>query len=178
MSLTLEIVGLDGLMKAVHPSVFHKPVRGMFQRMAIFAQGVARKKVVVDTGRLRSSIAYGVDPINPAMYAKVNTEVFYAPYVEYGTGTMSDGEGGTGRAHYPPGEALQTWAVRHGFKSGYAVAAIIGRRGGLRPKPFMRPALEATRARLGDFIRRCEQEIEQEFDRRFKSAANSVRKLL
>ena len=71
------------------------------------------------------------------LWAKGGSNVKYAPYMEYGTGRLADAEGGGGGGrHWPPAQALEGWASRHGFGpgGGFLVARAIGRRGGLKPR--------------------------------------------
>jgi hypothetical protein len=69
--------------------------------------------------------------------------VFYAPYMEFGTGFY------VGRPrHCPPGSALDRWAKRHGISSGYAVASMICYRGGLAPREYLKKGLEENVQRI------------------------------
>lgn len=110
-------------------------------------------------GRLRGSIGHEVDSSALPLFAKVGTNVTHAPYMEFGTGAFAEGEGGGSGSHWPPGEALSPWAERHGFTSGFAVAAAIGRRGGLLPRRYLRDALEASLSTIDGFLRRLESDI-------------------
>jgi HK97 gp10 family phage protein len=102
----------------------------------------AKRGAPVDTGRLRSSINAQVRFSGTQVIGEVGTRVFYAPYMEFGTGKAGDPEVPHKSGHWPPGAALETWARRHKFKSGKQVAAIIGLRGGLQPRRFFRNALD------------------------------------
>jgi hypothetical protein len=110
----------------------------------------------VDTGRLRASIATEVRSdgfLGSGLVAAVGSNVIYAPHMELGTGTFAGR-----KRHYPPPSALATWARRHGTNA-WAVAAAIGRRGGLRPRRFLRGALEANRAQIIRILDRRVTEI-------------------
>jgi HK97 gp10 family phage protein len=50
------------------------------------AEGYAKQKCPVDTGRLRNSITHAVSDREQAVY--IGTATSYAPYVEYGTVKM------------------------------------------------------------------------------------------
>lgn len=116
----------------------------------------------VDTGTLRSSITYAPQEVseNRVVYV-VGSPVHYAPYVEFGT-----------KPHFPPigdeHHGLMRWVLRHArarkgalpaFKVlkksrveearsiAFAIAKAISRRG-LRPRPFLRPALAVGKNRL------------------------------
>ena len=63
------------------------------ERMGLAAEGYAKENLTslkaVDTGNLRNSITYSVDPSEKCVYIGSNVE--YAPYVELGTGKYADG---------------------------------------------------------------------------------------
>lgn len=111
------------------------------------------QEMPVDTGNLRASIAYEVSGVDGVpLWGAVGSNVEYAPYMEYGTGTLSDGPNASGARHWPPAAALDVWARRHGFKSGAQVAFVIGRRGGLRPRRFLRNAFERSQPRIAAIL--------------------------
>ena len=97
----------------------------------------------VDTGRLRSSLAHEAHWEGSSLIGAWGTNVAYAPEMEYGTGSQGDSDVPHGGRHWPPGQALDRWAARHGFESGLQVARIIGKRGGLKPRHFLKKVLEA-----------------------------------
>ena len=156
MTVEFTVTGLEGI------SLAGKAVRdaaktGM-QRAMLLTANQAKMKAPVDTGRLRSSITTLVrwEDGDHTLAGYVGSNVDYAPAIEYGTGTQTDGEGGSGKRHWPPGGALDTWARRHGFSSGAAVARIIGMRGGLKPRRFLRGAFSVAliSSTIRDWIKR------------------------
>ena len=68
-----------------------------------------------------------------------------------------------GGRHFPPSDALERWASRHGFGpgGGFVVARAIGRRGGLKPREFLtgafRENVQKIRGFLGDVARDIER---------------------
>lgn len=56
------------------------------ETVGLLAEGYAKKKCPVDTGRLRNSITHTVD--STALEAFIGTNVEYAPHVELGTRHM------------------------------------------------------------------------------------------
>jgi len=98
----------------------------------------AKQMCPVNTGRLRASIHTA--QISPAEVV-VGTDVAYAPYVEYGT-----------LPHKPPYEPIARWAHLH--KLDEAVWAIIQSiaQKGTQPKPYLRPAYEATKPEVAPLI--------------------------
>ena len=95
--------------------------QSVLQQWGMLAQGYATEYAPVDTGNLRSSIAFETD--DDTMY--VGTNVEYAPYVEYGTGIYA--EGGDGRK--TPWSYKDENGVWHTTR-------------GMKPQPFLRPAIE------------------------------------
>jgi len=64
---------------------------------ALMIEGDAKVNCPVDEGRLRSSITHEIvnDLAGHQLSARVGTNVFYAPYIEFGTGIYA--KDGTGR---------------------------------------------------------------------------------
>ena len=68
-------------------SAFEKAVHNALVSIGMTAEGHAKKKCPVDTGRLRNSISTAVDDSEEAAY--IGTNVEYAPDVELGTSRMA-----------------------------------------------------------------------------------------
>lgn len=155
MTKQIVIHGLERIVSKLDKSLIEKPLKDFFNSIGVVVQGRARQNAPVDTGHLRNSIQYETDKSVPALWAKVGLTRaapgtplwFKARAMEYGTGKQGDGEVSHESKHWPPGAALDTWARRHGFESGYQVAAAIGRRGGLKPRRYLRDAIEQS---MGD----------------------------
>jgi hypothetical protein len=121
-----------------------REVEDTVNESALNIQKGAKRRCAVNLGRLRSSIA--VEPASgPGINLRVGTKVFYAPYVEWGTGIF---------AEHPTIKGRQTpWAFpipksgkKYGFKQ------IEGENGdmlyltrGSKPHPFLLPAFEDER---------------------------------
>lgn len=118
-------------------------------RATLVVERAAKKNAPVDTGRLRSSITHAVRTtglINPTIQGIVGTNVKYAPYMEYGTGTFA------GKSPYfPPPSALEGWARRHGMNA-YLVALAIFENGGLEPRHYFKDALEETERQVSQIL--------------------------
>ena len=166
MAISIEIEGLDRLIHQLSPELIAKPLRHFFERAAITVQSRAREKAPVDTGRLRSSITYELDKRPVTLWAKVGTNLAYAPYMEYGTGLFAEGPGARGGRHFPPSGALDVWASRHGFSSGGQVAQIVGRRGGLKPRRYLRNAIKESVADIQSLLARLQREIRENWEKR------------
>ena len=137
-------VDVSKLTKALSRSIgMEVPLKKFLTKAAITVEGRAKLKSPVDTGRLRSSITHKIEKER----ALVGSNVFYAPYVEFGT-----------RPHFPPVGALATWARRHGFASPWPLAVAISRRG-TRPHPYLGPALEESRGDVDRFLKEMGEEV-------------------
>jgi len=156
--ITVTIENLDQVLKALSPELYAKPLYNFWDRAGMQVENLARQKSPVDVGRLRASMTHIIDSDSPPAWCMVGSNVEYAPYMEYGTGTQSDGPGGHTR-HWPPASALDVWAVRHGFPSGAYVAQIIGRRGGLEPRRFLRDAFAESLGNISSFLDRLATDI-------------------
>ena len=157
MEIIVETKALDDMArhyKGAAP-IIASELKKAITRLVILGQGEARKLAPVDTGRLKGSIAYEVLQTSGAITGRFGTNVTYAKPVEYGTGLFSTAPDSGGGRHWPPPSALDVWAARHGFTSGAEVAAIIGRRGGLKPRPYLRPAYAKIKPRVGEMIDRA-----------------------
>lgn len=159
----IEIQGLDRLIRKTDSSIMSRPMRRFFDKSSTTVLNRATKNVTVDRGRLRSSLTKETDGSTIPLWAKVGTNVIYAKPVEYGTGIHSEAPDSKGSPYFPPPDALELWAVRHGFDSGFVVAQIIFNAGGTVPKPYLRPALEDSTGDIEKFLSRAADDIEKEW---------------
>ena len=98
------------------------------------------------SGQGASSLTHSVGEIGSDIQGIVGSRKDHMKWQEYGTGLLYDGPPpSSGKKHWPPAAALETWAKRNGIASGWLVARAIGRRGGLRPKKFLRNAWEQSK---------------------------------
>lgn len=84
-----------------------------------------------DTGNLANTII--VERSSDGMIVEVGPTAAYGVYVEEGT-----------RPHFPPLDALEAWAKRHGFDSAWPICKAISERG-LPARPFLFPAWLAVK---------------------------------
>lgn len=144
--------GIENLKKAFSdPAIIRGPVRRFLERASRTVQVAAKEKAPVDRGRLRSSIATEVRETE----AEIGTDLFYAPFVEFGT-----------RPHFPPPSALQPWARRHGFPPGLRGAFLVARKiasRGTPAQPFLLPALNESRGEIDAFLGMMAKEIETDW---------------
>lgn len=159
MNVEIEIIGLEKALAKCKPALLATPLHDLFFRSTTAVQNRARVNAPVDTGRLRSSIGIELDDAEVPLWGKVGTNVAYAKAMEFGTGLLSEAPDSRHARHIPPGDALDVWARRHGFESGWEVAKIIGRRGGLRPRRYLRNALKESLGDIRGFVERAGREI-------------------
>lgn len=84
-----------------------------------------------DLGNLANSI--DVDLKDGGMTSEIRPTAPYGPYVEHGT-----------KPHFPPPDALEGWAKRHGFSSTWPICKVIAERG-LPARPYLFPAWQAVK---------------------------------
>lgn len=111
-------------------------------RAGALVEGEAKKNVtgwgMGGNGELRNSILYTVNDNQ----AQIGTNVYYAPYVEYGTGLF----GPAGSRIYPRHAKALHWVDRDGEHFAKSVK-------GMKPRPFMHPALTQNRTKILEIFR-------------------------
>lgn len=160
MTRQIVIHGLEDVLKKLGPELVDKPFGDFFKSISITVQSGAREGAPVDTGHLRNAIQYEIDSGKPPLWARVGLTNaapgsplwFKGRAMEHGTAKQGDGDVSHKARHWPPGEALQVWARRHGAGSGFQVAAAIGRRGGLKPRKYLRDALKHGMGDIKKFL--------------------------
>lgn len=102
----------------------------------------AKKNAPVDTGRLRSGLNSSVERVS-FIGRGVSGVIGVENSVEYAAAM----ELGTTHTKMPPVAALEGWARRHGANP-YVVARAILRAGGLKPRHYLKNALEDNETRI------------------------------
>lgn len=145
MNITVDVKGDKEIARALqHLSAQKKKkVKGEVYASGIDVQREAKENLrdrrTWDLGNLANSIL--VDRTIDGMIAEVGPTAPYGPYVEFGA-----------RPHFPPPDALEGWARRHGFDSAWPICIAIARRG-LPAKPYLFPAFLTVRDRFWKRIR-------------------------
>lgn len=111
----------------------HK-VREIADRIGQIMQETAVMRVPVDTGNLRSSINTAIESGEDETTITVGTNIFYAPYVEYGTGQIGAESGGV---EYPRDSDVTYSSERIGMEA----------------QPFLRPALYDNEKRIMELVK-------------------------
>lgn len=146
MPVDMEVKGLlqaKRNLEKVAEGLRGKDLTQAFRESAVLVLNDAKRKAPVDTGRLRNSLAAEVRVRGRVITGVVGTNVKYAPYMEMGTGKYAGR-----KRHFPPPKALDVWARRHGFSSGYVVARAIFMQGGLKPRRFLQEAFDENKYRI------------------------------
>ncbi len=159
IEIQVTVTGLEPLLKRLDDPQVRQALHRRMNEATILVANQAKINAPVDTGRLRASIHNRVEDVSNGVIGRVGPNVFYGPYMEFGTGTQSDFPGRTGKHHWPPVSALQVWAGRHGFANGFIVARIIGRRGGLKPRRYLRRALQSKLRQALDRLALAAQDV-------------------
>lgn len=175
-----EVIRVKGLQEAVAKlngaKIAGKPARNFLNRWALFTEREGKQNAPVWRGQLRRSITHELDHDAFPKSARVGTNAPHGPYMEHGTGLLSDAPGGGGR-HFPPPAALDAWAIDHGFRPGsrksaqadaanapgtygLLVSQIIWKRGGLKPRRYLRKAAEASAGQVPGWLTQMAEEIE------------------
>jgi len=146
--------GLEELIKKMDASILKGPLKKLLNSVSFGAMATIKELTPVDTKNLRDSIHATIDSSSVPLWGKVSTNVLYANYVEEGT-----------KPHFPPPAALDVWAQRHGFESGFVVARAIARKG-TKGHHMFRAGLEKAQASLGGLIDTCEKDIKGAWDKK------------
>lgn len=169
----MKIDGLKNLADRLDYSGSFSNSLGIYVQQAGEAvAGTARAFAPVDVGVLRGSINSQYKELEPGLYiATIGTNVKYAPYMEYGTGTQHDHPNWPRNPHTVSPRALLGWATRvlrntssaltpEGLA--FVVARAITKRGGLKPRRFLRGALERLGPGISSGMNRVIQRIIQQ----------------
>lgn len=145
---SIRIEGIEAVMARLRvDAIARQHLRDGFNAIGFLLTNEAKQRAPVDTGLLRNSIAFEVDPSPVPLWVTIGARPHYAPYMEYGTGLCHDHPSWPKRPHKVPLGALDKWGHRTG-NDGNAVALMITLRGGLKPRRYLRGALEANGERV------------------------------
>ena len=98
------------------------------------AQDRLKESKTWDTGHLANTIL--AERSSDGSIVEIGPTAPYGPYVEHGT-----------KKHFPPPDALEDWARRHGFDSAWPICKAIAERG-LPAKPYLLPAYLAIEGKF------------------------------
>lgn len=141
MATVAQIEGLDALFAKLErmgdPAAYKKAIEKSCRIVERQAKQNCTGLFDNPTGVLKASITHEVEQTGNAFVGYVGTPLEYAPYQEFGTGLFA--ENGDGRKDVPwryKNERTGEWVTTSGNK----------------PKPYLRPALAASRGEIKQIL--------------------------
>lgn len=132
----IRLEGIDEVLESIEDIGDTEQFSNILGRACALVEGEAKKTAPKDTGALRNSITSKVENTDSEIQGVVFTPLEYAPYIEYGTGLFAE-EGG--RTDVP-------WNYQDDKGEWHSTS-------GMRPQPFMRPALDENREKIIQMIK-------------------------
>ena len=133
----IEIQGAEELITKLEKIKNAEQIEKAIQQSCLLVERDAKQKAPKGTGGLRRSITSKVVSNDEDIQGVVYTPLFYAPYVEYGTGLFA--ENGNGRKDVP-------WNYKDEKGDWHTTS-------GMEPNPYMRPALNQNREQIVQMIK-------------------------
>ena len=133
----IEIQGAEELISRFEQIKNAEQIEKAVQQSCLLVERDAKQKAPKGTGSLRRSITSKVVSNDEDIQGVVYTPLFYAPYVEYGTGLFA--ENGKGRKDVP-------WSYKDEKGDWHSTS-------GREPIPYMRPALNQNRDQILQMIK-------------------------
>ena len=135
--MDIEIDGIEKLVAKLDKIANTSNIESVVGKACALVEGSAKEKAPKGGGDLRRSITSAVETTMGEVEGTVFTPLFYAPYVEYGTGLFAE-EGGRQDVpwHYQDDEG--NWHTTSG----------------MHPQPYLRPALHENREKILKIIER------------------------
>lgn len=131
--------GLDDVIDLIDGLVDTQKLEKGMAKAVLLVEREAKMNAPRDTGDLARSITSKVETSGGEVEGTVFTPLYYAPYVEYGTGLFA--EDGNGRKDVP-------WNYQDDEGNWHSTS-------GQKPQPFMRPALDENREQILLILRRA-----------------------
>lgn len=141
--MSSKLVGMASLKRKLERATgeTHRAVEVEVKRSLVAIERGAKKRVKVDQGELRNSLAHQIhaNRMGNMFSGRAGTNKVHGPPTEFGRrpGSM------------PPVEAIRRWAKRKGIPedAAYAIALKIARQG-TAPAPFLFPSFEEERPKF------------------------------
>ncbi len=130
--MSVKIEGIDEVLEAISAIGDTEKLADAMRKAVLVVERSAKQKAPKGTGDLSRSITSKVNVNGDQVEGIVFTPLYYAPYVEYGTGLFA--EGGNGRKDVP-------WHYQDDEGEWHTTS-------GMKPQPFMRPALNENREQI------------------------------
>lgn len=133
--MAVEFKGLNGVLDGLEAIGSGEGVKAALETACLLVEREAKQTAPKVDGALRRSITSRVEDLTGIVY----TPLFYAPYVEYGTGIFS--------THTMGGRKDVPWVYFDDKKQEYITTY------GQEAQPYMRPALDNNREKIIKLIR-------------------------
>ena len=134
--MSIQFDGLNEVLSALEEPVSGEKLSNALLRACLLVEREARTKAPKDTGELRRSLTTEIREEGGEIVGVVFTPLEYAPYIEYGTGLFAE-DGG--RTDVP-------WNYKDDKGEWHSTS-------GMKPRPFMRPALDENREEIMKILR-------------------------
>lgn len=160
--MSVSIQGIDGVLERIEAIADAGKVKQGITKACMLVERAAKinaQALSEGDGTLAGSIASRIDDYEGVIY----TPLFYAPYVEYGTGI--EAEGGKGRQDVPwvyvehSGRESGNSQKSYTLEEAKQAVAYLRSKGleahytyGQKPQPFMRPALDDNREKILELL--------------------------
>ena len=125
--MSIKFEGLEEVLDSLDALADTSNYEAGLQKAAMLVERAAKQKAPKGTGELRRSITSKVEDLQGIVY----TPLEYAPYVEYGTGLFAENGG---RQDVP-------WNYKDDKGIWHSTS-------GMKPQPYMRPALYENREEI------------------------------
>lgn len=132
MNLKVQMNGMEDVLELLDGITDTQKLEKAMGKACLLVERDAKKKAPRDTGELTRSITSEVRTEGNQVTGTVFTPLYYAPYIEYGTGLFA--EDGGGRKDVP-------WHYQDDNGEWHTTS-------GQHPQPFMRPALDENRENI------------------------------
>lgn len=136
MASDMRIEGLEEVLESLDGVIDTSKLESAIGRACALVERSAKQKAPKGTGELRRSITSKIEKDGDNVIGVVFTPLEYAPYVEFGTGLFAE-EGG--RTDVP-------WHYQDDEGEWHSTS-------GMRPRPYMRPALDENREQIKRIIK-------------------------
>lgn len=136
MSVEIRMEGIEEILEKLEECFDTETMRKAIGQACSIVEAEAKKKAPKGDGALRRSITSKVEAEGGNVIGTVFTPLEYAPYVEYGTGLFAEEQG---RTDVP-------WSYQDDKGEWHSTS-------GMKPQPFMRPALNENREAIKQKIK-------------------------
>ena len=131
----IRIDGIEETIERLNGMISDRAIHSAIGKACALVERSAKQKAPKGNGELRRSITSKVEDVAGGVEGTVFTPLEYAPYVEFGTGLFAESGG---RKDVP-------WCYKDDAGEWHSTS-------GMKPQPFMRPALNENREQIKRII--------------------------